>query len=128
MKYFLKYLYIAVFLYLYSCNSNSQCTTGDELIEDLKYLHQAVLTGHPVTINQNWTDSLGTLIEELKGSKSDIFSAFNYENKVREALTKTGCSHTTIKKSPLKEIYFNEIGEKNIYPSDVLLILQVFIL
>jgi len=101
---------------LHVFNSNSQSLSKLELLEDLKFLNDAIKSGHPITLNKAWTNELDSFIIEITNQHLPEISAFEFENIVREALCKIACSHTKIVESPLAKIYNSQIGENKYLP------------
>ena len=98
------------------CKSSSQNLSKVNLIEDLLYLHNAITEGHPVTLNKAWYNELNSFITHVENHSIENLSAFEYENIIREALCKVGCSHTKIEESSIAKIYQEQIGENKYLP------------
>ncbi len=113
---FLKIHFFIPVLCMLGCNSSSQILSKDKLIEDLIYLNTAITEGHPVTLNKAWTNELDSYISHVQNQSLGKLTAFEYENSIREALCKVGCSHTKIEESPMAELYREQIGENKYLP------------
>lgn len=103
-------------LSIQGCISKAQILSKENLLEDIEFLNNAITAGHPVTLNAAWTNKLNSFKSNLENQQLTKYSAFEYENIIREALTKVGCAHTKIKESPISKIYQNQIGENKYIP------------
>ncbi|MCF8381125.1 MAG: hypothetical protein K9H49_16245 [Bacteroidales bacterium] len=99
-----------------SCNSQYQSLNKTSLQEDLEFLNDAIKAGHPIGLNKASTPNLDRFIASIEESVAKDYSAYKYENIIRDALFNLGCAHTNIKGSPLSEIYINQMEGRPYFP------------
>lgn len=72
-------------------------------IEDLTFLNQAVVNGHPVNYNPNHQKvTLLPLLQKLNATETDSLTPAEFRLWLNEAIFRIGCVHTRISKIPTK--------------------------
>lgn len=116
------FLLVAFVLVAVSCSSinqkgltSNQPLPKKELIEDLKYLNEAVAKTHPIIINPTWRNKLDSFVNSIEQIEGEEISTFEYDNDIREAVSLLGCVHTAVMKSPLQDLLSEKINEMGNY-------------
>lgn len=80
------------------------------LVNDLTYLNEAVINGHPQNYNPDKQVNIQTVIDEVNKIKTDSISTWEYTLWIEKGLYHIGCIHTSIQKNPLpfnqQKLYF----------------------
>lgn len=71
------------------------------LIEDLTFLNEAVVNGHPVNYTKKGKHNLEALLEEVQKTEKDSLSALDYSLWIEKGVYNIGCVHTSTKSNPL---------------------------
>jgi len=116
------FLLLAFALVLVSCSTinqkeltSTQSLPKKELIEDLNYLNEAVITTHPIILNPSWSNRLDSLVKNIELTEREEISVFDYDNAIREAVSLIGCVHTAVMKSPYQDLLTEKIHEMGNY-------------
>ena len=80
-----------------------QMLCKQSLINDLTYLNEAIVNGHPVNYNpQNEVNILSVIDRAKEISSTDSISALDYKIWIEKGIYNVGCIHTSIYENPLK--------------------------
>lgn len=81
----------------------AQSLSKQELLDDLRYLNEAVVNGHPVNYDPATRTDILPVIETAAQIDDESLSPDAYLRWIRKGIYHIGCIHTSISKNPLAE-------------------------
>lgn len=100
----MKYVFTLSFLLGFTHFLGAQRIAKANALEDLTFLNQALVNGHPVNYNPaNRAVTLLPLLQKLTASQQDSLTPGQFQHLLQEAIFSIGCVHTRIKKSPVRK-------------------------
>ncbi len=86
----------------YCSPAAAQLLPREALIEDLEFLNEACVKGHPVNYDPEIKVNITPILAEAKLLKTDSITAMEYRVWVDKALYAIGCAHTFVLDNPLQ--------------------------
>ena len=91
-------LFFLFFIFFYQ-NLFAQNLSKLDLIQDLTYLNEAVINGHPINYDPNIKVNILSVIEMAKQLKTDSISQTDYARWIEKGIYNIGCVHSSIKRN-----------------------------
>lgn len=100
----MKYCSIICILLFLGNYSLAQSIAKEKAIEDLAFLNEAVINGHPVNYNPaNKKVTVDGVFQKLKNADKDSLTIIEFRSVLNEAIFEIGCVHTRIAKMVMPE-------------------------
>jgi hypothetical protein len=93
--------YSTLFFLLASLAASGQRIAKKDILDDLRYLNEAVVHGHPANYRPTDRITIDSAVRKVEAIGQDSIPVFTYRLLLGEALQQIGCLHTSVTKLPI---------------------------